>query len=371
MRDEVVRRRRWLDDQRFMDLLAMTNLIPGPNSTEMAIHLGYLRAGWPGIMAAGLLFIIPAALSVGGMAWLYVRYGSLPQVEWLLYGVKPVVVAVVVQAILGLGPAALRLGTATFRLGEVRVPLPSPLLATVGGGSLGLYLAGVDETALLFGGGLVVLVVKGAMRRAGSMQALALMPSLGVGSVLPTFIGSVSAAAVPYSPSVLFLTFLKIGAVLYGSGYVLLAFLRAEFVQRLGWLTDQQVIDAVAVGQFTPGPVFTTATFVGYLVGGAEAAGLATIGIFLPSFVFVALSHPLVPKIRNSQWLSPLMDGVNASALGLMAAVTLELGQAALVDSFTVLLLVLAMVALRSPINSAWLVLAGGVAGVAARVVGG
>src|SRR5213080_2982280 len=243
MREEVVRRRRWLSDEQFVDLLGATNLIPGPNSTEMAIHLGFLRAGWPGLIAGGICFIVPAMLIVLGCAWLYVRYGARPEAGWFLYGVKPVIIAIVVQAMWGL----LRSAVKGYLLGAIGVV--TVLLTTVGS------------------------------------RGVAAPPGLGAGVGLTT----------------LFLVFLKIGSVLYGSGYVLLAFLRHDFVDRLGWLTDRQLLDAIAIGQVTPGPVFTTATFIGYVLGGAPGAALATLGIFLRSFVFVALSRPLVPKIRASR----------------------------------------------------------------------
>ncbi|HEY3188943.1 MAG TPA: chromate efflux transporter, partial [Solirubrobacteraceae bacterium] len=277
MRDEVVRRRRWIADDRFLDLLGMTNLIPGPNSTEMAIHLGYLRAGWPGLVAGGVCFIVPAMVSVLAFAWAYVRYGSRPEVAWLLYGIKPVIIAVVVQAVWSLGRAAVK----------------GPLAAAVGLAVLVLYLLGVDEIALLFGGAVVFMLLREGGRRwlAGAAAPVAVM--VGGASVAVAQVAAAGGAGVTLTT--LFLTFLKIGSVLYGSGYVLLAFLRNDFVVRLGWLTDRQLIDAVAVGQFTPGPVFTTATFVGYVLGSWWGAVLATIAIFLPSFVLVAASYPLLP----------------------------------------------------------------------------
>ncbi len=376
MRHELVQRRRWVSDERFMDLLGATNLIPGPNSTEMAIHLGFIRAGWAGLVVAGALFIGPAMLMVLAFAWAYVTYGSLPQAQWLLYGVKPVIIAIVVQALYSLARTALK----------------GPVLIVVAAGVLALYLAGVNELVLLFGGGAAGLLAQVLVRRARAVTAPRLhaamptvpvvpaMPAgaLGAGGTLKLAASvAVAAAAVPFSLATLFLTFLKIGAVLYGSGYVLLAFLRGDFVERLGWLTDRQLLDAISVGQFTPGPVFTTATFVGYVAGsgggmahGVVAALVATAGIFLPSFVFVALSGPIVPHLRRWPLVGLLLDGVNAAALGLMAAVTLTLGQAAIVDPFTVVLALASLaVLLRWKPNSAWLVLAGAVAGLLAHVV--
>uniref|UniRef100_A0A831TEQ8 Chromate efflux transporter n=1 Tax=Thermorudis peleae TaxID=1382356 RepID=A0A831TEQ8_9BACT len=351
LREEVVVRRRWLSEQYFLDLIGATNLIPGPNSTEMVIHCGYLRAGWRGLIAAGTLFITPAALMVLGFAWAYVRWGSTPEAGWLLYGIKPVIIAIVGQALWVLARAAVQ----------------SVFLATVGLAALVLYFLGINEIAILFGGALAVLLVHLARQWRGGSAAV-LLP-LG-GLPLPAL--SLAAPAVPVSLLQLFLTFLKIGAVLYGSGYVLLAFLRRDFVERLGWLTDQQLLDAVAVGQFTPGPVFTTATFVGYLVAGLPGAVLATIGIFLPSFLFVAAIEPFVPRLRGSRWTAPLLDGVNVAAVALMAAVSWQLGREVIVDPLTAGLALIALVLLlRFKVNSAWLVLAGGAIGVVVRLLGG
>ena len=346
LRDEVVTRRKWLSDAHFLDLLGATNLIPGPNSTEMVIHVGQVRAGWRGLIVGGVCFIMPAALIVLALAWAYVQYGSTPSAEWLLYGIKPVIIAVVIQALWGL----------------TRTAVKGALLAAVGLAALALYLLGFNEIALLVGGGALVMLAKNWRRLARPNAAIAIAPLL---AGAPAWAASLQVAA-PVSLSQLFLIFLKIGAVLYGSGYVLLAFLRNDLVIRTGWLTSQQLLDAVAVGQFTPGPVFTTATFVGYVLAGVPGAVLATIGIFLPSFLFVAAVNPLVPRLRRSPWMGALLDGVNAAALGLMAGVTLELGRAALVDWLTVLLAALAAVLLiRFKINSAWLVLGGGLVGLA------
>jgi chromate transporter len=355
LRDETVVRRRWTSEQHFVDMLGVTNLIPGPNSTEMVIHTGYEQAGWRGLIVAGTLFILPAAGIVLVFAWLYVRYGTTTDGQWLLYGIKPVIIAVVAQALWNLG----------------RTTIKSVLLAAVGGAVLALYLLGFNELVLLFGGGLFVMLIQrlGGWRGRSRSGLFGLLPLAAV--KLPALAAVVAGAAEPYSAGRLFLTFLKIGSVLYGSGYVLLAFLRNDFVVRFGWLTDTQLLDAVAVGQFTPGPVFTTATFVGYLVGGFPGAALATIGIFLPAFVLVAAVNPLVPRLRRSPSLASLLDGVNVAAIGLMAAVTWTLGRAAIVDWLTALLAVAAAVLLiRYRINSAWLVLGGSAIGLAARWVG-
>jgi len=349
MREELVRRRRWVSDAQFIDLLGITNLIPGPNSTEMAIHLGYTRAGWPGLVAGGACFVVPAMVIVWALAWAYVRYGAQPQVGWLLYGVKPVIIAVVVHAIWAL----------------LRTAVKGTLLAAVALAVLALSLIGVNEIALLAAGGLVVPLARGVR---GAWVAAAAAPAATVlgGAASAAAQGVTAAASV--SLMMLFVTFFKIGSVLYGSGYVLLAFLRNDFVHRLGWLTDRQLLDAIAIGQVTPGPVLTTATFVGYLVGGGAGAVLATVGIFLPSFVFVAASRPLLPKIRASRWTAAFLDGVNVAALGLMAAVTWELARAAVTDWPTALLaLVAAVLLIRLKVNSVWLILGGGILGLVAR----
>ena len=348
MHEETVVRRGWLSEQQFLDLLSATNLIPGPNATEMAIHIGYVRAGWPGLLAGGASFIAPAMLIVGALAWAYARYGSTPQVGWLLYGIKPVVIAVVAKALWELG----------------RKAVSDVLTALVGAAVFALYFLGVNELALLFGGGLLVMLVRN-LRRVPRGASLGLLLPL-TASWLP------SLAVRSFSLPLMFLIFLKVGSVLYGSGYVLLAFLRADLVERLGWLTDRQLLDAIAVGQVTPGPVLTTATFIGYILGGPLGALLATVGIFLPSFVFVALSNPLVPRLRESPWASGLLDGVGVASLGLMAAVTVLLGRASFVDWPTVGLGALALALLwRLRLNPTWLVLGGAVAGLARMIIQG
>lgn len=334
MDQEVVQRRRWLDRQRFLDLIGAANLIPGPTSTELAIHLGYLRAGWPGLLVAGTCFILPAMLIVWALAAAYARYQSLPRVGWLLYGVKPVILAVVAQALWSLTRSAVR----------------GWLTGAAGAAVLGLSIVGWDELTLLLLAGLAVMLARNWRRLARQGAAAVALPLLWP----------------------LFLTFAKIGSVLYGSGYVLLAFLQAELVDRLGWLTSRQLLDAIAVGQFTPGPVFTTATFIGYLIAGTPGALVATLGIFLPAFFFVAISHPLIPWLRRSPWAAGFLDGVNAGSLGLMAAVTWRLAGAAVVDWLTGALAVAGLLAVfRLPVNSAWLVLAGGLLGLAVRWAGG
>jgi chromate transporter len=346
MHDEVVKRRKWMDDQQFLDMLGATNLIPGPNSTEMAIHIGFLRAGWLGLIVGGICFILPAMLIVMALAWVYVQFGSSPTSNWLLYGIKPAMIAIIVMALWDLGRKAMK----------------GPLTITVGISVFALYFLGVNEIALLFvGGGMVMIITN--LRRFRQIELKTLFLPLTAIS-LPAII------ATSFSLPILFFTFLKIGTVLYGSGYVLLAFMRADFVTRLGWLSDQQLIDAIAIGQVTPGPVFTTATFVGYILGGTPGALLATLGIFLPSFIFVAISNPIIPKLRNSSWVSGLLDGVNISSLGLMGAVTLELGRASLIDPFTIIIALVSIALLiRFRINSTWLIVGGALIGLVSIVL--
>lgn len=375
MRQEMVVRREWLADQEFLDLFGLANLIPGPSSTEVAMLLGYRRAGWVALILAGVLFIAPAMCIVLAFAWAYVRFGKLPAVDWILYGIKPVIIAIIAVAILGL----------------VRVALKNVWLAALAAAVIALFMLNVSPIVLLFGSGALTIILgrfRTSFRRAASAvaygrslraglvhQARNFSPSRTLsGGFLQTqsdfFPGMASIiSAVPFTFSRLFLTFLKVGAVTYGSGYVLLAFLRADFVHHLRWLTDRQLLDAVAVGQFTPGPVFTTATFIGYLAGGVKGALLATLGIFLPSFIFVALVYPFMRQLRSSPVARAFLDGANAAALGLMAAVTYQLGTSALRDAFTVAECIIAFLVLwRWKVNSAWLVLAGALIGVFAHL---
>jgi chromate transporter len=339
MRNEVVERRRWMEEQEFLDLVGASNLIPGPNSTELAIHLGRVRAGWRGLLVAGACFILPATLIVLAFAWAYARYGSTPQAEGLLYGITPVVVAIIVHALGGL----------------LRTAVKGLFLAVVGAVALVLYFLGVGEIPLLFGGALLVLSVRIVQRRRGS-EAGAFAPfglPLGLLALPSASTGLIG----------LFLSFLKIGAVLFGSGYVLLAFFRSEFVAT-GLLSDQELLDAVAVGQVTPGPVFTTATFVGYLLAGVPGALLATVGIFLPAFVFVSITGPLIPRLRESPILAGLLDGANVVSLALMAGVTWQLGRASIFEPIPTLIALVSLVLLfKTEINPVWLVIGGGVIG--------
>jgi chromate transporter len=346
MEDEIVRRRGWLTRETFLDYVGATNLIPGPNSTELAIHIGHARAGWAGLLVAGLAFIVPATLIVSAAAWAYVRFGSLPEVAGLLYGVKPVMIAVVAQALWSLGRTAIK----------------TLVLALVGVIAIAAVAAGVHELLVLAGAGLVMAAttVRSHVSRAPG-PLLAGIASLSGGGVAAM---TVAPAVASFGLWPLFLVFAKAGAVLFGSGYVLLAFLRADLVERLGWLTEGQLLDAIAIGQVTPGPVFTTATFIGYVLGGSTGATVATVGIFLPAFVFVALSGPLVPRIRRSMVAGAALDGVNVASLALMATVAWQLGRAALVDAATVGLAVASLVALtKFRVNSAWLIGGAGVLG--------
>jgi chromate transporter len=346
---EVVHRRQWMSREKLLDLLGITNLIPGPNSTELAIHIGYERAGWRGLVTAGSCFVLPAMLLVWGLAALYDRYQAFPQVEWLLYGIKPAIVAIVLQALWNLGKKAAK-----------DVPTIVAGLAAIAG-----YLVGGNEIALLLVLGIAVMLVKRWQDRGHTAAAL-LLPFSGILAQ----VGSPTTAVPSVSGVKVFLFFLKIGCVLYGSGYVLLAFLQRELVERHQWLTSQQLLDAIAIGQFTPGPVFTTATFIGYLLAGNIGAIAGTIGIFLPAFVLVWVVNPWVPKLRQSPWASGFLDGVNAASLGLMAGVTYTLGRTALVDGLTLSVAILSAIALlRFNLNSVWLVLAGGMVGLASHLI--
>lgn len=357
MEEEVVRRRRWLSHEQFLDLMGAANLIPGPSSTEMAIYIGYQRAGWIGLLLAGICFIVPAALIVTFFAWVYVRFGALPQVAGMLYGVKPVIIAVILQALWRLGSTALK----------------TRLLAVVAAICLVLSLLNIPPLTLLFGAGILLGVTRWMMpeHRREIKPLLLLLAILVVLLVLPAVLTLQSRGIPAVGPKSIFLFFLKIGTVLYGSGYVLLAFLRADLVVRWHWLTAAQLLDATAVGQVTPGPLFTTATFIGYELAGPWGAVVATIGIFLPGFCFVALSGPLVPHLRRSAVVGAFLDGVNVAALSLMAAVTWQLGRAAIRDVFTGgLALAGAVLLLRFRVNPTWLVLGGALLGLLVSVAG-
>ena len=347
MEDEFVRRRKWITQADFLDRLAAANLIPGPNSTEVAIFIGKLKRGWRGLIVGGCCFIIPAALIVSAIAWAYVRFGSLPQAQHVLYAIKPVVVAIIIQALIRLG----RSGVRTILLGVIAAL------------AVALSFAGLSPV--------LVLMVAGAL----SAAALTLRGRLlGLGALSdPKFLAVAMAATgavatIPVGLWRLFLSFMKIGSVVFGSGYVLLAFLQAEFVDRLHWLTERQLLDAVAVGQFTPGPLSSTATFIGFVVAGWWGAVVATIGIFLPGFILVALSEPLIPRLRRSPLFAAALDGVIAGSLALMAVVTWQLGKASIVDWATLAIISVSLIALlRFQVNSAWLILASAIVGLLLR----
>jgi len=355
MRDEIVRRRGWVTDQRFVDLIGATNLIPGPNSTELAIHLGWDRARWRGLLSAGACFILPAAVIVTVLAWAYVTYGDTPAVEGILYGVVPVVIGIIAHALTGL----------------LRTVIKGAWPAVLAVAALAAYLLGANELLILASGAALAAAGHAARRlsRPGGPMLLApflLLPGTPppLGELASRVFGPLFASPTGAQLWQLFLTMLKIGSVLYGSGYVLLAFLRGDFVERLGWITEQQLLDAVSIGQITPGPVFTTATFIGYLVAGPIGAFLATVAIFLPSFILVGLLTRITDRLRRSPWTSALLDGVNAAALALMAGVTLQLGRTAIVDPLTAAIAVATVVVLwRTRLNNAWLIGAGALVG--------
>ena len=347
MDDEVVTRRRWLSREKLLDLLGVTNLIPGPNSTELAIHIGYERAGWRGLIVAGSCFILPAMLIVWTLAAIYTRYQTLPEVEGLLYGIKPVIIAIVMQALWQLGKKAIK----------------NFLTAVAAIAVMAAFFLRLDELLLLLLAGLGVMLAHNLWRNNKTSGTLLLPASFILAQAgKPAVVASVSWLNV-------FLFFLKVGSVLYGSGYVLLAFLQRDLVERNQWLTSQQLLDAIAIGQFTPGPVFTTATFIGYLLAGHAGAIAGTIGIFVPAFILVGVINPWVPLLRQSSWVGSFLDGVNAASLGLMAVVTYTLGRDAIVDWLTIVLALLSLIAVfRFKVNSAWLVLMGGGVGLLAQL---
>lgn len=372
MHRELVERKQWLTERQFVDLWAATNLIPGPNSTEMAIHISAVRAGWRGLIGGGVAFILPAALMVTALAWGYTQFGHLPQASWILYGVKPVVIAIVVHALIGL----------------LRTAWRSIPLAVLGVAAGAVALLGVNELLVLFGCGVLagaIVSAKGHLPKMPGKASLVALPLAPLGTVSPLSKpllglagGLLAPIAAPFGLGQLFFTFLKIGAVLYGSGYVLLAFLHGDFVEGLGWLSEDQLLDAVAVGQLTPGPLFTTASFVGYITGFEQfgttqgallASALATVGIFLPSFLFVAAINPWIPKLRDSRFFGAVLDGVVSAAIGLMGAVAIYLGQTALVDIPAIAAAGIAFALLWfTKINSIWLIVGGAVFGVVVQL---
>lgn len=347
MRQEVVVCKKWLSDQTFVDLLAATNVIPGPNSTEMAIHIGALKWGWRGMLAAGICFILPAALIATCLAWFYLEFGRLPEVDGMLRGVKPVIIVVVFQALWGLG----------------RAVLTRPAMIATAGTAATLTALGLHELAVLFGSG-VVLALWGMM--AGARQNPRLYAALPV----PALLLAAPTSITTFTLGGMFWTFFKIGSVLFGSGYVLLAYLRADFVERHGWLSEAQLLDAVALGQALPGPIFTTATFIGCLLGGLPGGAVATVGIFLPSFLFVVLSHRIVSASRRHPVLGAFLDGLNAASLALMAVVTAALARVAVVDfPSAVISLSAAAAILWWRVQPGWVLAGGAAAGLLLRVL--
>jgi chromate transporter len=356
MEDELVRRRRWVSREKFLDMLAASNLIPGPSSSELAIHIGYLLGGWRGLIVAGVCFILPAACMVGILAWVYVHFGKVPAVSSILYGIKPVVIAIILQAIWGLRRTAIK----TWFIGVVG-------LISIGLAARGLH----PLLLLLIAGGAVILADQ--VIPSGRKIVLAPLSILRSAARWPKSLAAATSAALgvaaPLSLGSLFLVFLKFGAVIFGSGYVLLAFLRADLVVHRGWLTDAQLVDAIAIGQVTPGPVFTTATFIGYLLYGTRGAVVATVGIFLPAFLLVAASGPLLPRLRESKIAGAFLDGVLVASLALMAVVSWQIGRASIVDAPTAILFAVSLfLLLRFRLNSAWLILFGALAGLLVRL---
>jgi chromate transporter len=341
MEATVVRERRWMPRERFLDLLGAANLIPGPSSTELAIYIGYDLGGPVGLLIAGTCFILPAALVTLAFAWAYVRFGALPHAAGLLAGMKPVIIAVLLQALFSLAKVAAK----TWQL------------AALGAAAAAAALAGVSQLGILLAAGVLALAARRRTPSTGGTAAV-LIPAVGIPA---------AATAALQAPGLvgLFLVFAKTGAFLFGSGYVLLAFLRRDLVDRLHWLTEAQLLDAVAVGQITPGPVFTTATFIGYVLSGVPGAAAATLGIFAPAFVLVAASGFIVPRLRRSAAAGAFLDGVNVAALGLMAAVAWELGRAALIAPWTIAVTAVSGVLLiRFRASPVWLLLAGAALGI-------
>lgn len=339
MQDEVVNKRKWMSEQHFLDLIGATNLIPGPNSTEMAIHIGQERAGWKGLIVAGLCFILPAVFITGFFAWLYKRYGQLPQIQAFIYGIKPAIIAIILAAVYPLAKKSLK----TVELGMIGLT------------ALALSLFGFNEIYIMLGAGLFALI----------LAAIRSKSNLTLNGFFPVMLLQVSnTTLLSVSNLHLFFIFLKIGAVLYGSGYVLFAFLDTELVAK-GILSRQQLIDAIAVGQFTPGPVFSAVTFIGYQVNDLPGAVVATIGVFLPSFIFVVLLNPMVKKMRNSKLFSAFLDAVNIASVAMILAVCFKMGKETITDWRTILIAVLSIALTFGfrKINSALIVLGGSLLG--------
>ncbi|HAG80255.1 MAG TPA: chromate transporter [Cyanobacteria bacterium UBA12227] len=355
MEEEVVKRRQWLTRSHFLDLVGATNLIPGPNSTEMAIHVGYTYGGWLGLIIAGVCFIFPAVCITAIFAWIYVKFGTLPQVAPLIYGIKPAVLAVILGAVWRLGKKAVK----TYKL------------LIIGLGVSVLLFLGINEIIALFLGGILGMIwlhLSDSNKPPSEQTTAIFITGLTAGMTLKaTAATGITATSVSLWQLGWF--FLKVGSVLFGSGYVLVAFLEGGLVDEYGWLTQQQLLDAIAIGQFTPGPVLSTATFIGYIIGNWPGAIIATLAIFIPSFLFVAILNPIVPRLRTSKWTSAFLDAVNVSAVALMGVVTFNLAKATIllpegIDGLACLIAAIAgVLTIRFNINSAWLVLGGGLAG--------
>ena len=363
MEEEVVVKRKWVSRERFLDLMGVTNLIPGPNSTEMAIHLGYERAGWRGLLVAGSCFVVPATAITGLLAWGYVRYGALPEVLPLLAGIKPVVVAIICVALWRLGKSSVkdwRLGLIGGAVAAMAYREGNPVLVLLGGAVVGMLWAYAKGA-----GGAVAVWLSGVAAGLSKVEAQDLR-AVGTAVAATSAGAAVGTSAGGVAIWQLGLFFLKVGAVLYGSGYVLFAFLEGGLVHDLGLLTSVQLMDAVAVGQFTPGPVLSTATFIGYLIAGPAGAVVATVGIFLPSFVFVAAVNPVIAKLRASRLMAAFLDAVNVSAVGLMGAMLVRLAESALVDEFSWWMAGAGLVVMLSQrISPGWLIIAGAITGYA------
>jgi len=340
MQREVVEKRGWMDHAHFLDLIGATNLIPGPNSTEMAIHIGQERAGWRGLLVAGACFICPAVVITGIIAWLYQQYGQIPQVSAFIFGIKPAIIPVILAAALPLAKRALK----------------GALLWVIAIAALVAGLMGVNEIYVMFGAGLLALLWVAGRLSGGRLR--------GIAPVL------LQVPAIVVSNARIFFSFLKVGAILYGSGYVLFAFLDSELVQK-GLLSRKVLIDAIAVGQFTPGPVFSSVTFIGWQMGGWQSAALATLAIFLPSFVFVAISHPLVPRMRRSKLFSAFLDGVNAASVAIILTVCIEFGRATITDWRAIAIAVASTVVVFGlpKVNNAFVIIGGAVLGYLLRLI--
>jgi chromate transporter len=350
MEDEVVNRRQWITKEYFLDLIGATNLIPGPNSTEMAIHIGYIRAGLAGLIVAGVCFIFPAVLITTGFAWIYVKFGSLPQISPLFYGIKSVVIAIIFAALWRLAKSGIKSQKLLFISLFIAITAflgLNEVAAIILGGFIGMFILMIEKTPI--SGAIIFPFTTATTLTTVSFNN-------------PTSVGN-------FSLWQLGLFFLKIGCVLYGGGYVLVAFVQSGIVEELKWLTQQQLLDAVAIGQFTPGPISSTATFIGYVIAGIPGAIVATVGIFLPSFIFVLILNPIIPRLRSSKWMSAFLDAVNVSALALMAVVTIKLALAIIFSNNSIdwvagfITFVAGVILMKWKINAAWIVSGGAIIG--------